>query len=163
MTHDDATMMPSPQNSGFDNAQRQAYFLYSCLMVAIYPIGVPLFVLVQLLKNRDVVETLIKELKSETELVTVEHLSKRRSFDQSLLILNPTTSGDADNLLWLAKRFQNYSCWWTGPFLVVIRLCQTSLLCLCANQMTMSALASTITLFALLIVNNYTPYRRSSE
>ena len=137
--------------------RRRMHIVLSSLMVLVYPIGFPLLMFGLMYPNRASIRILMKAAKAQDAeqagVTSLKHL-KRASMASIHL-----------KLRWLVKKFKNFTptCWWMGIFVLVTRVCQTSLMVLCEKQSVQAGFASVITLIAIIVQREAQPYRRSSE
>ena len=151
-----------------DSERRRVNRFYAGCMVLLYPIGIPLLMFALMYPNRHGIRNLMEAAKKQDEansrVTSLKrmtssrrdiHKEHRKSSIQMILA----------NILWLSKKFKNFrgDRWWMGIVVLVVRLCQTSLMVLCQKQIVQTSCASVITLASIVIQREAWPYRHNSE
>ena len=119
------------------SARRNNWVLYSGLCIAIYPVGVPLLIFVVMYRRRKEINLLQQALKDndsqQAELVSARSLAKRQSIQQRRPSI---VTAVEQNLGWLLKKFEKFNPgrWYSGVFLLLLRILLTSVLVLIPRQ-----------------------------
>lgn len=140
-------------------------------MVLLYPIGIPLMLFVVMYTCRDEFRKLVEGLKQyDAEHNVISYVS-----DHSVLaMVEPQTLGRgrrpsmvtrAADLSWLASKVDKFdsTMWWTGSFLIGMRVMQTSAMVFITNPSLQASVACLIALIGINVQERNAPYRRPSE
>ena len=107
------------------------------LNIAVYPIGVPLLIFILMYLQRTEINRIQKALKEndaqQTEIISARNLAKRSSTKER----RPSLVVSVDeNLGWLVKKFEKFvpGRYYSGVFLLVLRILMTSVLVLIPTQ-----------------------------
>ena len=124
--------------------------------------GVPLLFFLLMLPHRDAIKRIGEAVKQQgvqrNTVASVAQMSKDRGQRQSLVLLSK-------EFAYLVPKFEDFApdCWWMSVFLLVVRLLQTSLMVLFPAQHIQAAFSSSISLVAIFVERELSPYRRPSD
>ena len=146
--------------------QRVGHILLATMGLLIFPIGVPLFMFAVMHTNRHQINKLMlsEGTSNGVHHTVLEDLADRTAFyrqkrrSQSMHLREM-------NLDWLTDNLKNFkpNFWWAGVFILVTRVCQTSLMVLCNQQIAQASLASLVTITSINIQREAWPFRRDSD
>lgn len=143
---------------------RRWWKFYAGLMIAVYPLGVPLMLFCLMYPNRAEIKRILSALK--------EHDAKSGSLTPVAELRNPSgqrhrpsVANLSINLIWLLPKIKKFrpSCWYMSVLLLSIRLAQTSLMIIFQDQKTQALLASIIAMVSACVHRELDPYRRQSD
>ena len=117
--------------------RRNKWIAYASFCTAIYPIGVPLLIFSLMYTRRNEITRLQQALKlndsQQTALISAGKLAKQESTKER----RPSIVASVEHtLVWIVKKFERYNPgrWYTGVFLLLLRILQTSVLVLVPRQ-----------------------------
>ena len=114
--------------------------------------------------HRQKIDIMLHKMKQHDDstrtMTTVDQLRSVPKRQQRKSIVNLAVS-----LEWLVAEFEDFreKRWWFGPFRLVMRLCQSSLLVVFPHQTIQAAYACCIAIVAICAQRNLEPYRRRSD
>jgi hypothetical protein len=120
-----------------DSARRSKWVVFAAFFIILYPIGVPLLIFILMYRRRNEINRLQQALKDidsqQTETISARSLAKRSSIQER----RPSLVVSVDqNLGWVVKKFEKFcpGRWYSGVFLLVLRILMTSVLVLIPKQ-----------------------------
>jgi hypothetical protein len=146
------------------SVRRRRWVAFSCVGLAVYPVGVPLMLFSLMYTRRENIVRIMELVKEsdeqfikQTSFRSIGHLSSRQT--------RPSVINMASDLAWCAFTFETYQphCWFMGPVLLVLRLAQTSLLAFARSPNIQACFACAITLGGIVLLFQLAPFRRSSD
>ena len=128
--------------------------------------GVPLLFFGLIYPHRHEIKSMLGALDHEISqgkksTSTIDELTRRKSVASR----QPLFVAQARHLNWLVKKIERYrpDAWWASILLILLRLAQSSVLVLVKLQAVQAALASCAALFGVIVLREFTPYRRPSD
>ena len=142
--------------------RRLSWAVFSAIALIAYPLGVPAMIFVLLRRNRHSVQKLGTTLAAHNATrgtgLNVRQLAKTKQGRGSFATLSV-------ELRWLRPKFERYlpTRMYASVCLLTIRLLQTSFLALVRTQKAQAIIMCFVTLAALVLQSELSPYRRASD
>ena len=136
------------------------------------PAGVPLLLFCLMYLNRDEIKSVLQVLQDhdDSQPAYARALTGSTTLEEMMLELKakkrrPSIVARSEKQGWLMTKLDVYkpSAFWIHPVLLILRLSQSSVLALFRQQHMLAACSSCVAIIGVALVQETSPYRRSSE
>lgn len=144
------------------STSRSLWVAFAAISLVVYVLGVPTLMFTAMYHQRHAIKKLGLELECHNNRrgagLNIAQFAKSKHARSSFASLTV-------EMQWLLPQFEEFTPaqWYTGTMLLVIRLVQTSLMALVPSQFAQAAIMCCVTLVAILLQSELSPYRRASD
>ena len=141
-------------------------------IAAAIPVGVPLLLFCLMYRNRDEIKPVLQVLQDHDDAQPAHARASAGSTTLEEMTLElkakkrrPSIVARSEQQGWLMTKLDVYkpSAFWIHPVLLLLRLSQSSVLALFRQQHMLAACSSCVAIIGVALVQETSPYRRSSE